>query len=422
MNILLLHPSQPSIFPPPGLAYLAATVRSEREDVNVVATDLAGLPDAIQGPSFDIIGISLHSFAVRELPSLLPRLRRHSPKARIIAGGHHPSAMPEQMLRHGFDQVISGPGENALLKAVEGDTSAHIAGEAVDANDLPVPDYSGFGGSWQLPLFPHVKALPVISSRGCPFTCNFCASSAFWRRKWFSRRPEHVIDELRAHIVKWGISGFMFEDDNFTLQSDRAIEICRHIREYILPQWPQIQWQAASRAEVLSDEHLCQALAESGCTHVWLGCESGSDEILARSGKQTTAEEQLKGIETAARFGLSTIGQFIVGLPGESEESVARTISFIQQSCLTRIGVNIAWVLPGTALYEIACRNGFDPESYFRSVPYFTHEHSYRTLAGWQKSILRAGEPLFRESKWSRFYSTCRRAFSSLAHIRRQKK
>lgn len=328
------------------------------QEVNVTALDLSAA--LAQRDRFDFVGVTFHSFSVK-----YARLIRNYFKKRLICGGHHPSALPKQMLSLGYDQVVIGEGENAILDIIHGNNDCIVKGsdrwyKSID--DIPFPDYTG------LKFTDNV----VISSRGCPFKCNFCASSLFWENSWKSRNPENVINEVSK------LNSWMFEDDNFTANKKRAIEICRGIKG---------SWQCASRAENLDDE-LCEALKASGCHTVWLGVESFSQASLDRCNKHTTVEKMIKGIEIAEKHGIQTMSQFIVGLPGDTIEDIRETARVIRQTKMTRFGANIAWILPNTEIHTQAKLRGFNDDEYLISgAPFYTYENPLVTLQHWANII-----------------------------------
>lgn len=278
--------------------------------------------------------------------------------------------MPTQMIALGYDQVVIGEGENAFIDIINGDTeqikktaNTHFA----TIDDIPWPDYTGLTYSDNI----------VISSRGCPFRCNFCASTAFWGNKWRARSAENVINEINH----FGYKTWMFEDDNFTANKKRAIEICNNVKG---------SWQCASRAETLDDE-LCEALKRSGCHTLWLGIESFSQASLDRCNKHTTVERMRHGIETAERHGIRTMCQFIIGLPDDGIADIMETARMIKRTRMSMFGVNIAWVLPDTELYRRAKAYGMSDDIYLDSgAPFYYYEQTPATLNKWSQIIMSA--------------------------------
>ena len=369
MRLLLINPWAGEVFPTPAIGYLQAAIKHARPDVEVTAADMKVAMSLLEHNTYDLVGVTYHSFSVKHAQYI-----RSKVKGRLICGGHHPSALPQQMLDIGYDQVVVGEGENAILNVITGDKSPIINGYSdlyyVNVDDIPFPDYTGL--SWS-----GAMGMPIISSRGCTSVCSFCASSAFWGRRWKMRSAESVLAEIK------GLKTFMFEDDNFTVNKKRALEICQGIEG--------AKWQCNSRAETLVDEELCRALKDAGCETVWCGIESLSQDSLDRCGKHTTVEKMLKGIETADRVGLNVMAQFIVGLPDDTEKDIELTVANIKRSKIKRRGVQKIWIVPNTVAYDRARAKGFKDETFLQSgAPIYTYEMSMATLDRWYKMIERA--------------------------------
>lgn len=366
MKVLLVNPWESDVFPPPSLGYLQAALKEASVEVKSCDLYEALKEDDI----YDLVAVSFHSFSVKYAVGL-----RKMFKGRMICGGHHPSALPQQMLDIGYDQVVIGEGERAIVDIVNGNHEKIIHGIGCELDSLPFPDYTGFKMKLDW-------GFPVISSRGCPFECNFCASSDFWHRKWKMRSAVNIIEEV---LVK-GYKKFMFEDDNFTLNKARAIQICDELSKI-----KNISWQCASRAETLIDEELCINLKRAGCHTVWLGVESLSQDSLDRCKKNTTVEKMLAGIKNAHKHGLQTISQFIVGLPGDTQRNIDETVSNIRRNKIGKKGANILWILPNTEIHSKAKAMGFDDSTYLTGGElFYTYEQDIRTLYKWSLLINRA--------------------------------
>ena len=362
MRVLLINPWVGEIFPPPSIGYLQAILRKYGHDV--VARDLDGaLKD---NEDYDFVGVSFHSFSVRYARQIRDHFKGH-----LVCGGHHPSALPDQMLSIGYDQVVIGEGENALLDITKGNNEKIIHGRKTNINDIPFPDFEGltFGGE---------LGIPIISSRGCPFKCSFCASANFWNHAYKMRSADNVLCEIEKRKSE-GFKTWMFEDDNFTANKKRTFDICSRLDGRYL-------WQCASRAESL-DKELCDELFRAGCRTVWLGIESLSQESLIRCNKNTTVERMINGIKSAERAGLKTVCQFIVGLPGDTLTDIEITSTLVRRHRISA-GSNIAWILPGTDIYREALKRGFDNNEYLETgAPFYTYEQPMATLQKWVRMI-----------------------------------
>jgi anaerobic magnesium-protoporphyrin IX monomethyl ester cyclase len=366
MRILLINPWKGEYLPPPAIGYLQAVVKRFKIDVTACNYNEA----LMMNDDYDIIGASFHSFSVRYAKSIRDKFKGH-----LICGGHHPSALPDQMLAIGYDQVVIGEGERAIIDIINGNTSQKVYGKNIDIDSIPFPDYTGlpFGGE---------IGISIITSRGCPYACNFCASSDFWHHRYRMRSADNVLSEIEERKSE-GYKYWIFEDDNFTLNLNRTLEICSQLDGQYL-------WQCTSRAEVLTKD-LCKELYRAGCRKLWLGIETLSQESLERCNKQTTVDKMLTGIKNAYEAGIGAMSLFIIGLPRDTQKDIEITREKIRGSYITEIGVNIAWILPGTDIYRKAKEQGFDDNIYLESgAPYYTYEQSLEKLGEWEYLIMTA--------------------------------
>lgn len=365
MRILLINPWIGEVFPPPSLGYIQAVLK-RLQNVEVIAMDI---DLAMNEPDdYDMVAVSFHSFSVK----YAERLREKFKKSWMICGGHHPSALPQQMLSIGYNQVCIGEGENAIEDIIKGNKESIIVGRPIlDINSISFPDYTGFRGNWSM-------GIPIISSRGCPFSCTFCASSLFWNKKWKMRSADNVLNEIDHHKIKT----FMFEDDNFTVNRKRVFDICDGLESM------NVSWQCASRAETLQDEELVMKLKKAGCYKIWLGVETLSQDSLDRCDKRTTVDKMLNGISIAEKYGITTMSQFISGLPGDTLDDINITVSNIKRSKIREKGANIIWLLPNTDIYRSAKDKGFSDDIYLKSgAPFYTYEQNINTLQYWSNLI-----------------------------------
>ena len=379
MKILLINPWGGEVFPPPSIGYLQSAIKDKLPKEQVVSRDLPQALELLNREEFDLVGVTFHSFSVRYARQIRDKVKR----GRLICGGHHPSSSLGYQLTNIGYEVIKGEGENEIIKIISGSNDTSY--KTID--EYPFPDYTGLTGPWNVSNNTE-WGYPIISSRGCPFSCNFCASSAFWNRKWFYRSPENVIAELEFRIKGNQMKSWMFEDDNFTLMRDRTISICDKIITELIPKYGMMNWQCASRAETLNDKELCMKLKQAGCHTVWLGIESLSQDSLDRCKKSTTVEKMLSGIEMAENNGLTCMAQFIVGLIGDTYDNILETSANIRKSRIHRFGCNTAWVLPDTEIYNKAKEKGFNDDVYLTDgAPFYTSEQLIDTLNKWRDII-----------------------------------
>jgi anaerobic magnesium-protoporphyrin IX monomethyl ester cyclase len=185
----------------------------------------------------------------------------------------------------------------------------------------------------------------VMSTRGCPFRCEFCSNVVFGG-SYRERSPENVVDEVEQ-VLRLGYDRISFADDVFTLKKERVLRVCAEIRRRNLD----FQWECLGRVDSL-DESVAQEMRGAGCTRIYFGVESGSQPILDQMNKRTTPEEARQAAEAAHRAGLEVGAFFILGYPGDTDETVLATLKHAGSLPLDYLGLTMPYPLPGTALYD----------------------------------------------------------------------
>ncbi len=246
----------------------------------------------------------------------------------LVAGGNHITDNPrEERTLKVFNYVITGDGEEALLKVIRDKPQQQLidGGKSLDLNTLPMPDYEGIKFERYFMTVEGKKGAIVITSRGCYANCCYCGSAKI--KKWRPRSFEHVMEELRLLYTKYSVRGFYFADDVITSprksDQERFINLCKLMKT----EFPDVVFRATTRADTLSEE-LCKAMAEAGCKWISLGIESGSDTVLKAMNKYMSVAQQEKGIDMCMKYGLGIKGFFICGLPSETDETMRETINW----------------------------------------------------------------------------------------------
>ncbi len=379
MKVVLIRPNYDShiITPPLGLGYLSSFLK--RDGIKTVIID--GLREKLGSEEIlqrvlterpDAVGITCLTAFYNEVVKLARLIKKNNIKC--IIGGVHPTFLPYQTLFDSkADYVICGEGEIALSKLaksnfinkgiqgvysinnLEGTQKLPEKAEAVeDLNQLPFPDWDQMNPNFY-PKAPHgaiVKNFPIgiiMTTRGCPYECTFCASPKFYDRKIRFRSPENVIQEIKYMVENFGVKEIHFEDDNLTLKREHIEKICKLIIKNKLP----ITWACPNgiRADRV-DKELIELMAKSGCYYFAYGVESANPKILQNIKKHETIETIEKAIELAERKGISCQGFFIFGLPGETPKTIKETINFAKKTKLSRAQFLILDVLPGSELWD----------------------------------------------------------------------
>tara|TARA_B100002003_G_scaffold251447_1_gene295060 strand:- start:13654 stop:15066 length:1413 start_codon:yes stop_codon:yes gene_type:complete len=186
---------------------------------------------------------------------------------------------------------------------------------------------------------------PLITSRGCPFRCIFCEQG---NKKFRPHSPEYTVEEISICNEKFGINEFDFFDSSFTVQRNRVFEIS----ELMLKRNIKIVWSARSRVDSV-DYDLLMAMHNCGCYRIYFGIESGDSEVLRRMKKGTDLDKIRQTIEDCKKIGIETLGFFMIGCPGDTHETVRKTLKFSLELGLDFAQYNGVRALPGTELYDM---------------------------------------------------------------------
>ncbi|MGA2385343.1 MAG: radical SAM protein, partial [Candidatus Bathyarchaeia archaeon] len=200
------------------------------------------------------------------------------------------------------------------------------------------------------------RYFPMVTSRGCPGRCVFCSIHAVWGHRWRARSPENVVGEIETLVSKYGIREIHFEDDNLTLSKQRMMRIC----ELILERGLDITWLTPNGVAVNTlDFGLLEKMRKSGCYQLSFGIESGDPSVLKNIIHKPLNLDRVKQIvDCSKRLGIWTHGFFVIGFPGESAESIRRTINFAKEADFDSANFFIAAPYPGTPLYSLAASEG----------------------------------------------------------------
>lgn len=323
--------------------------------------------------------------------------KEHNPSTKVVMGGMHPAFMYHQILSNfPVDVVCIGEGEqtvvelldafktNSPLDSVKG--IAYKKDRAVflterrsfikDLDTIPFPAHEIYRD-----YIVQTKKAHVISSRGCPYGCQFCSTTQFWGKTWRARSSKNVVDEIEILIKTYNVNYINFMDDEFTLKKSRTIEICKEI----IDRGIEVKWSCSTRVDSIDEEQL-EWMIKSGCEHIALGIESGSPKLLKSIGKKITVEQIEKAFNLLRDYGLSRGVFLMVGNHGEDRNSVNETIQLIKKLKLDVPSVAVTEVYPGTVLSELAKNKGFMTDDYWlreSPPPFYTVEHSAERLQWW---------------------------------------
>ncbi|MCP5007558.1 MAG: radical SAM protein [Planctomycetes bacterium] len=356
MKITLISPPSPFLidqkaFPPLGILYLAGYLESKGADTEVV--DLANRESMLETAlepyaDSDMYGITSTSPQYPQARKILKILRRLNPTASVTIGGAFPSSLPDKCIRDGFDFVIKGEGEEALFRLIANKEESKKTGiihasYIQDLDTVPFParhmvDILSFGYEIE-----DGRGATLITSRGCPFTCSFC-SKEVWQQGTRFHSASYVLSELEHLIHNYGFRHFLFLDDTITLRRDRLLKLCRLMQPF------DIKWRCYARTSTTKEMLL--AMKSAGCVEIGVGVESGSQVILDGVNKKETVEENAEFVNLCKEIGITANVFLMIGLPGETYETVEETRLWMERVRPQKFGFNIFMPYPGTPVYK----------------------------------------------------------------------
>jgi len=388
MEILLINPYQTSrkgniwtkiegAMPPLGLAYISSYLESKGIDSKIIDMNAEQGDAETQVEKIkekpDIIGITSMTSTIMNAYEIARLLKLKFPDTKIVFGGVHPTVLPEDVLSYNFiDYVIRGEGEYSFYKLVKGDDIKTIhglsyrengniihnpLGELInDLDSLPIPAYNKLPVKKYIPTLGSYKRLPAISmiaSRGCPGKCTYCFGSYLGSRVRM-HSVNYLIEEIKMLQKNYGIKEIMFYDDTFTTYRHKVKEFCKKIIDEKID----ISWVCFSRVDTIDEETLI-LMKKAGCHQIMYGIESGSEEILKNINKKIDRQKAIEAVKITKKIGIECRTTFMLGNPGETEETILKTVKFAIELDPDIALFNITTPYPGTQMFKWAKENGY---------------------------------------------------------------
>jgi len=322
----------------------------------------------------DMIGFGGMITRFRIIRELARSLRELIPGVFMIAGNSGASTLPQLYLSScRLDAIVKGEGEVTVVELAdrvassqdwkgvpglcylddEGELKCSPTRELIrEIDSLPRPAWEFFPVMRYVQSMDHrdqkVRHMEVVASRGCPYNCTYCYR--IYGRNVRRRTPESIVSEIEELIERFGIEYTGFPDDLFTSDRSFVLEICKLLKE----RTPGLKWSCLGRVNTV-DREMLEAMRDAGCDWISYGIESGSDEMLRIMGRGVTAEQCLKAIELTRAVGIHAEGSLMIGMFGETQETVQETLEFCRRADIVGPLLFIT-PYPGTAIYEQALR------------------------------------------------------------------
>ncbi len=328
----------------------------------------------------NLLGTTCYAFNRHAVFRLAKLAKLINPKIMVVAGGPFATAMPEKILNHcqEIDVIVMGEGENTMLqliKAFQGRTSLeNVKGIAFRKNkEAAITEAQPALDLAKLPVpAKHFKYNHIITSRGCPGQCIFCATPRYWGNKIRYRTADSIAKEF-ALLKKQGVGDLIISDDSFTADKQQVLEFCR----LLLKDRTNVMWDCRSRYNLV-DEGRLTAMKRAGCYKIGYGIESGSKKILTTLKKFIAPEQMIKSAKLTRDAGLYQYVFLIVGNPGEDDGSIQETLNLLEQIKPQAVLTSYLHTYPGTELYKVAKENGLSDFHWFKDEEHLPENYVYK--------------------------------------------
>ncbi len=402
-RVLLVNPpykgSRVKVVFSAGLGYIAQSLQSSSIEYDVLDMSLGygygDLKQRIRAFGPDLLGLSVMTYRYKQTYALIDTLKNDFPDIDIVAGGPHISLFRQKVLDDckGLDYGVVLEGEETIAELCSKDEPGSIKGlihrregKTVfnglrdfisNLDEVAFPRYDKF--EMDKSFFKKMNALPVVSSRGCPFDCIYCPVQFSIGQTFRMRSPKHIIDELRFWHEK-GYKRFSFADDNFTLKKERVYELCDLLKKEKLS-GIQLSCDNGIRADKV-DKNLLRYMKEVGFHRIAFGVEGGNDKVLKNLHKSESIETIKLRIHEAVELGYDVSLFFLVGSPGETWDDLQDSFKIaLESSAGTAFFYNII-PFPNTKLFEWIKENGRlleDPDVYLDYYPIADNKPLFET-------------------------------------------
>jgi len=380
MKVVLINPPDPNsldpkLDPPLGLMYISSYLKQNLincEILDLSFYDKSSWKDVIEKYDADLYGLTVYSASVNQSDTINKLVKSKYPDSKIIWGGPHPTFEWSSVFKNNseVDFIAMGEGEQTMLElcknfnsptsydSIYGLGNRKIASKFFMSNErpleknldkFPIPDRNSVPIRSYTRKVDGIPSCAIMTSRGCAYNCHFCCSKYFWKSLRF-HGVKHVTGELNI-IKKLGFEAFHCWDDTFTLNHNRLFKILDEIKN--------LKFTFRCNGDLrLDTKDVLQKLYDSGCREYSVGIESGDQKVLNAINKSTTVERNKQVLKWAKEIGLPVKAYIMVGNPGETWDSVQKTIDFIKETGPEYYSVFTFIPLPGCEFYHSAEKYG----------------------------------------------------------------
>jgi len=368
-----------------------------------------------------VVGYTSSSIEINDVIEMNREIRNKIDTISII-GGPHVTALPEDILKHGFDISVIGEGEKTALELLNelkkesydlskvngiayqenGQTIVNPSREMIDITNSVMPAYDKIYMEKYLRVSDEVlrgvpiRAAIVMASRGCPYGCTFCACNKVFGRRVRYRDIENIRQEVKLLKDKYNAEAIWFADDTMTVSYDHVKKICQLMKE------EKMFWGAQSRVD-LTDEVIVKLMKESGCLQLDFGVESGNQRVLDEViNKRIKLEQVEKAFDLCHKYGIRSHAAFMLGLPTETSDEAIQTFEFAKKLKPNWYAFGIFTPLPGTYLYDHYYKPGEITMDDYKNVTFHkpTEKFNKSEVKDLDKLFTKWRKVLFEGIKW----------------------
>ncbi len=388
MKVLIINPpirlSDKPRNIPHGLAILANIIRKELNitpsfvDINARRYSWPQVESILEETEYDVVLIGGLAPVYSSIIKLIGFIKKIKPKVKIIVGGSVAMSASRVLMENSKTDIICmGEGEFVvveLLRKLQEDINSSL--EDIDGicyrskenkiimtkqralikdldseSALPAYDLLDMEIYLSNPVVGLGRDIDFISSRGCPYQCTFCYQP--WGNQIRFHSVDFVIEAISMLVKKYRIDFISFQDDEFMANKKRVYEFCEKKQRY----FPDLLWSCTGRANIVKDE-IIKVMKDSGCVLISYGFESGSQKMLDKMRKMQTIRQMEKVVELSRKNDMPVPVSFIIGMPGETEETCEETLQFCLRNNIPLYAFMFAMPYPGTVIFDYALKTG----------------------------------------------------------------
>ncbi len=322
-----------------GPLYLGTMIRDAGFDVKIVNENLLGRKLSVSELEGDFLLLTSLTCTSGRAYELARQFKARNPHSTVIMGGIHATFVKEETAKY-VDYIVTGEGESVIVDLLKYGSDKQVidGGLTYSMDNLPAPDFGLLANSERISI------TPVMTSRGCPYDCNFCAVTTMFGRAYRTMSVDRVIEELKRVKTKQ----VFFYDDNLTANLNRTHELMERITKENF----KFHWSAQVRTDITRYPDLVKDMKRAGCNVAYIGFESVSDATLNGLSKHQTVEDIKRAIDVFHKNSIGVHGMFILGGEEDDKEIFKQTVNFSIKNKIDTVQYAILTPIPGTKTYE----------------------------------------------------------------------